>query len=133
MERLKYMVQEKEEEKLEQKQNVRRQLQLLESEVSQKNKQIFELESSIKQMANQQEFSTAENRRNMNEKSGLYSEKLKVYIEEIAEIKKVLDENNLETNNLKYQLKEYEQEVLNLRALNSKLEDKLKDEANGNK
>lgn len=44
----------------------------------------------------------------MNEKSGLYSEKLKVYIEEIAEIKKVLDENNLETNNLKYQLKEYE-------------------------
>jgi hypothetical protein len=108
MERLKYMVQEKEEEKLEQKQNVRRQLQLLESEVSQKNKQIFELESSIKQMANQQEFSTAENRRNMNEKSGLYSEKLKVYIEEIAEIKKVLDENNLETNNLKYQLKEYE-------------------------
>lgn len=69
----------------------------------------------------------------MNEKSGLYSEKLKVYIEEIAEIKKVLDENNLETNNLKYQLKEYEQEVLNLRALNSKLEDKLKDEANGNK
>ena len=54
MERLKYMVQEKEEEKLEQKQSVRRQLQVLESEVSQKNKQIFELESSIKQMANQQ-------------------------------------------------------------------------------
>ena len=133
MERLKYMVQEKEEEKLEQKQSVRRQLQVLESEVSQKNKQIFELESSIKQMANQQEFSTAENRRNMNEKSGLYSEKLKVYIEEIAEIKKVLDENNMETNNLKYQLKEYEEEVLNLRALNSKLEDRLKDETNGNK
>ena len=69
----------------------------------------------------------------MNEKSGLYSEKLKVYIEEIAEIKKVLDENNMETNNLKYQLKEYEEEVLNLRALNSKLEDRLKDETNGNK
>jgi uncharacterized protein HemX len=45
-----------------------------------------------------------------------------VYIEEIADIKKLLDDNSVENNGLKMRLKDYEEEMDNLRTQYGKLE-----------
>ena len=64
------------------------------------------MESTVKQLTNKLEILTNENKRTINEKSNSYSEKLKTYIDEITEVRKVLEDSNYEITTLKQNLNE---------------------------
>lgn len=78
-----------------------KQVQSLQLQLSQSNKQIHEHEATIKNLTNRLEMLSIQNKKSINEKSSLYSEKLKVYVEEIADIKRLLEDNNVENGMLR--------------------------------
>ena len=119
---------EREEERMEKRGSLKREVQRLEEEVLKKEKTIIELESQLQHERNRLDSLQHQNQRHLSSTSESYSAKLKLYIEEITSIKKVLEDNNLELNGLRHQLKETGEENQQLAHHCSRLQSKCEEE-----
>ena len=80
---------------------MRRDIERLEKELIQSSRTIAEYEENMRMLNNRVQFVEKEKKKMLEEQTHSYSEKLKIYVEEIANIKNLLDENEFETGNLK--------------------------------
>ena len=86
----------------------------------------------IKQLTNRLDLISNENKRNITEKSSSYSEKLRIYVDEIADIRKVLEDNNYEISSLKQRLSEALEELDIANSNVNRLEQRLNEESETN-
>lgn len=86
----------------------------------------------IKQLTNRLDLISNENKRNITEKSSSYSEKLRIYVDEIADIRKVLEDNNYEISSLKQRLSEALEELDIANSNVNRLEQRLNEESEAN-
>lgn len=81
----------------------------------------------IKQLSHKLESQTSEHKRQFDEKANLFSEKLKIYVSEITDMKKSHEENMYEIDALRNSLNETHAELEMMKTNYAKLEEKYEE------